>query len=340
MSEAAATEPVVEAPAAEAEVIAPEDNPAEIYKSLFAERDIDAPKADEEPAKEEPVVEAAPAAETVEEPPVVEEPEKPKAEAKVELEVAKVERELRKVNADLASEKTARAAAEKKLTALETKLKSNWIKAAEEATGKPFHELMELAAKGEFDEKPQPKYELPDEDREALAWAKEERKARAEKAAADAREAQKNKSAPIIKAFLDGVVEDYPLVTSMPNAHQAILDLAFEELEKTGRQPDLHTIAEDIEKEAAAQFDGYFGNEKLLAALLKNPKRRAAVQALVAPAAPAAPAKASASAAPAAGRLAAPAEVVARTAKATDDDEEAERQAHLKALRSHQERAN
>jgi hypothetical protein len=333
MSEAASTEsPVGETPAPVEEVLAPEDDPREIYKALFAEGE---PKT-EEPAKEEPVVEAAVAAETVEEPVV--EPEPPKVEAKVELEVAKVERELRGVKADLETEKKARTAAEGKFTALEKDIQSNWIKAVEKLKGKPFHELMEAAAKGEFDEKP--KHELPDDVREAVEWAKQERKERAEKAAADAKLAQKNKSAPVIKAFLDGVTEDYPLVTSMPNAHQAILDIAFEELEKTGRQPDLHSIAEDIEKEAAAQFDGYFGNEKLLAALLKNPKRLAAVKALVAPVVPAPAGKTPAAAAPASGRLAAPAEVVARTAKADADDDETERQNHIKALRSHQERAN
>ncbi|HEY3499249.1 MAG TPA: hypothetical protein VGK73_31385 [Polyangiaceae bacterium] len=323
------------------ETIAPEDNPADIYAAMFAEENGEPAPAKDEKPKEEPSAEAAPAAETVEEP-VAEEQPKPKEEPKrEELALAKVERDLRHANETLATEKKARATAEQKLSALETKLKSNWIKAAEEATGKPFHELMELAAKGEFDEKPQPKFELPDDVKETLEWAKEERRQRAEKAAADAREATKNKSAPVIKAFLDGVTDDYPLVTSMPNAHQAILDIAFEELEKTGRQPDLHSIAEDIEKEARAQFDAYFGNDKLLAALLKDPKRRAAVQALVAPAAPAAPAgKTPAAAAPASGRLAAPAEVVARTAKAEIEDEAAERAAHLKALRSHQERAN
>jgi hypothetical protein len=337
MSEATATEsPAGETPEAVEEVLAPEDNPAEIYKALFA--DMDGPPADEKP-KEEPVAaEAAPAAETVEEPAAVE-PEPAKPEPKAELEVAKVERELRKVSADLASEKQARVAAEKKSAEIESDIKANWIKAVEKIKGKPFHELMEAAAKGEFDEKP--KHDLPDDVREAVEWAKAEKKAKAEKAAADAELAQKNKSAPVIKAFLDGVTDDYPLVTAMPNSHQALLDIAFEELKKTGKQPDLHEITEDIENEARAQFDAYFGNEKLLAALLKDPKRRAAVQALVAPAAPAAPAaKATPVPAPAAGRLAAPAEVVARTAKATDDDEAAERQAHLKALRSHQERAN
>lgn len=209
-----------------------------------------------------------------------------------ELRLSRLLLETKQLKSELAEEKKKSAKATE-YESLRERLKDGVDEDAyEKLTGRSLVETVKaLAAK----DKPLPykaKSTLPPEMQEALDEIRSFKKEQQEAKEAKAREEQEAKHKTLrtqelatVKSYLSGKVDAFPNLSAMPNAEEILLDEFYGTWKKRGNdarfKPDVEEIAERLEKAAAGHYSTVFSSEKALAAALKNPETRAAVEKLL-----------------------------------------------------------
>lgn len=227
-----------------------------------AERPDDAELSQTEPAKNE--VEATE--------PDTQKAEKTRDDPKEDLARARDRAELRKAQSELVKAKAEADKVARRVAEIEALAKQNPVKLVEQLSGLSFKDFIERTAKGDFDDRSN----LPPDVREKLKlvdeWqAERERMAREAEEAREREEHEQQRSAareadrPRVAELIDESA--HPVLSSRDDAIDAILDIAYEALDR-GERPNVQEIIANLEKTASERLVSYLTDKKLLRALL------------------------------------------------------------------------
>lgn len=113
--------------------------------------------------------------------------------------------------------------------------------------------------------------------REQLEYLKELKKEREEQKREAERKAQFAADLPKVSGFLESAAEEFPLLSSIEGSAEGILERVYEEMDRSGSQPDVGALCRDIESQIKQNTAQVLSNKRLVKQLTANPEIRAAV---------------------------------------------------------------
>ena len=194
-----------------------------------AEKPVDEPAADEEPA---PAAEVAP----------------PKADDKLELKHGRALHKIAELEGKYVGVKQERDELKGRVDKFLQQAKANPLKLIEELSGLDFPSIMQKAAEGAFDEERSSK--LPPEIQAQLDELTNFRKEETTRREAEKQAAARTQDLSHVKTVI-AEMDDLQFCNAFDDAAEEIVDAAYDDL-KAGRKVDIHARAREIEKRARA----------------------------------------------------------------------------------------